>query len=196
MLDENDDVKFSVIDVNLEGFGSIPSNCINAFDCGDSFLNRFFKKNMEKQLEQSDVHLLLMLERSTGKVVGFLSWTINVLSRELVSDALGRKVQSIPNTVSVFKISMVGIDTQYQKLGLGAALVQEAFWDFVDIHKLVGVTKGVVVDALKGKESFYAKLGFSTIQCDPNSKTTMMFLPINELVSNIDSGSDDAVAMK
>lgn len=185
MLEEKCELSVIISKITAQEFSQIPAGNIKAFDCGDHFLNESLQKRVKRQLESENSHVLLMIDESSS-IIGFLSWTVNVLAREFAADSLGQSVSSIPKTVPVFKVSMIGIDEKFQGNGFGAALLQSALADFAELHYTLLVTKGVVVDALKGKEGFYKQNGFSVIQEDDDSPTVTMFLPMTQLVEALE----------
>lgn len=95
-----------------------------------------------------------------GRVVGYYSLSAQSITRRRAMGWLGR---NSPAQIPVILLGMLGVDAEYQGIGLGTALLRDASRRALCISQQVGA-RALVVDPIdEGAASFYRAAGFREI---------------------------------
>ncbi len=145
-----DDLELVTPDPNLH---ALPS-----FDCGHADLNDFIRNDCAWQAEQRLAYTKLAIYQNN--LVGYIT---------LLSDSISlhetERVWLIERNVRVhhiaaLKIGRLGTQVEYQKQGIGKALMKYAVGVAFRMNEMGVGCRFLTLDSDKGAISFYEKLGF------------------------------------
>lgn len=95
-----------------------------------------------------------------GRVVGYYSLSAQSITRKRAMGWLGR---NSPDQIPVILLGMLGVDTEYQGIGLGTALLRDASRRALRVSQQVGA-RALVVDPIdESAAGFYRTAGFREI---------------------------------
>ena len=97
-------------------------------------------------------------------IVGFYSLSAFALHRSTVA---GRIRRNMPEPIPAILIGRLAVDRQYQRVGLGSALVLDAMRRVVATARAVGVRVLVAQAIDETVKRFYAPRGFDATATDP-----------------------------
>ncbi len=145
----------------------------NAFDCGVTELNDYFKKfarqNDEKGLAKTFV---LVSENAPRMPLGYYTLSSAQIQIEEIPDHLKKRLPKYP--VPVVRIGRLAVDLRAKGKGFGKILLLNAFENILKISGSLGVY-AVLVDAKdEGAKDFYSKFGFVSLKSLPMS----MIIPL------------------
>lgn len=152
---------------------------IKSFDCNNEMINRFVHRSLKKRVKKhlSQAYILLENER----FVGFYTLDTFSIAREEFQGE--DKPSGLPPIVPVIKLSMLGIDKDFQGQGIGKRLLRDVFIKVYQISKLAGCT-GIYLLAEKDAIPFYESLGFVIIK---EGNPLAMFLSIDIILNFFES---------
>ena len=152
-------------------------NGIKSFDCGNAMINSFVHKSLKKRVKKhlSQAYVLLDSENNE-RFVGF--YTLDTFSITRASFETDNRPAGLPPMIPVVKLSMLGVDRQFQGKGIGKRLIRDVFLKSVKISELAGCA-GVYLLAEKDAVAFYRSLGFVKIA---DAEPLSMFLAIELLL--------------
>ena len=139
-----------------------PKDSRNTFRCGVAELDHYFQQYAGQNQFRHYIGTTYVAVTEDEKIAGYV--TVSAVS--LTSDDIGKR--ELPNyPLPVLKIARLAVDSRFQGLGIGKALLRAMFLLALEQKERVGCV-GVVVDAKKESLSFYKRLGF--IELVPKDK--------------------------
>jgi len=126
------------------------------FDCGDSVLNNFLKKNLNQQMKQG-VTVGYVLVSSERRIVGYFTLSNGQIPVTIVPTGLKfPPVQAVPTTL----IGRLAVDRAFQGKGFGGDLLIHGIRKAVEVSRIVA-SAVIEVDALdENARKFYEHFGF------------------------------------
>ncbi len=150
---------------------------IKSFDCGNEMINSFVQKSLKKRVKKhlSQAYVLLDSE-DNERFVGF--YTLDTFSITRASFETENRPTGLPPMIPVVKLSMLGVDREFQGKGIGKRLIRDIFLKSVKVSELAGCA-GIYLLAEKDAVTFYHSLGFEKIA---DAEPLPMFLAIELLL--------------
>lgn len=146
-------------------------NYIKGFSSGVGVIDSYYKGSLKRALKSENINAIGAVVQ-TGEVAGFCTVTLADIERKLAQEALSDT--NLPIKVPVIRIVMLGVDVNYQGLGIGQQLLMEAFKKAARVHKEIPI-KGIYLDSAPNAVSFYEQLGFKKLaEPDVNGSTPML----------------------
>ncbi|MBC3338376.1 GNAT family N-acetyltransferase [Pseudomonas proteolytica] len=151
---------------------------IKAFSCGEAVIDSYYKGSLKRALKSENINAIGAVA-PTGEVVGFGTVTLADIAKATAQN--GIKDTNLPSRVPVIRLVMLGVDKNYQGLGIGQKILAEAFKQAARIHKEIPI-KGMYLDAAPNAVSFYEQLGFKKIDEPDINQSTPMLLGIKVIL--------------
>lgn len=144
------------------------------FDCGDTALNEFLRKQAGQQQRRGFGKTYVALAENAKDVVGF----VTISAGQVASQTLPQP-PSLPRTPApMLRIGRLAVDRKSQGCGIAQDLLSFALHIALEFSEAVGLY-AVVVDAKDTKAAgFYQRLGFIATPDNP----LCLFLPITSLL--------------
>lgn len=165
----------------------LPSDDTARFRCGDPeydlFLQRYAGQNQDRLFVGTTYAAC-----HGPRVVGFVTVAVGRLDRDVIPSEARGGLPRYP--LPVLRPARLAVDQPFQGRGLGRRLAAYAFAVALQVRVAAGCV-GVVVDALPGRESFYAELGFAELELMSGHSAirpqpVAMFLPIAAVEAALD----------
>gem|GEM_PF-260144 len=148
------------------------------FDCGNVMINRYVQKNLRKRVKNHSVQGYV-LSNDKNDFVGFYTLEAFTITKEIFQ--LSPSPSATPPLIPVIKLGMLGINKNYQKMGLGRKLLKNSIKKTAKISTMAGC-KGLFLWAEVEALEFYSRLGFLPLQ---NITPTPMFLDIDTILDAV-----------
>lgn len=155
------------------------------FDCGDASLNQWLWHQADKN-QQSHASRCFVTCNAQQEVIGFYCLSAGAIMRDDAPKSLQR---NMPNLLPVLVMGRLGIDKNYQKQGIGSALLRDVFLRTMRVADEIGVV-ALLVHALSDKaKAFYLEFGFIESPIQPMTllmpcKTIKMAIRSNIVLSS------------
>ena len=156
--------------MGLDGFTApqqLPQgDVIKNFNSGLALVDEWAAKYAAKAREKGTAVVYVTHPCVDGKVLedevaGFYTLSSHSVARVDISG--GWLKRNAPVDVPAILLGMLGVDSRYQKMGLGADLLRDALVRSARIADELGARALVVQPADSSLEAFYKKYGFSAI---------------------------------
>lgn len=148
------------------------------FDCGDVCLNDWLKRKAKKNESANDSRTYVVC--NDQKVIGYYSIAMGSIEHSEVPSSLKR---NSPNPISVVVLGRLAIDKNWQRKGLGQALLKDAILKTIAASEIVGA-KALVVHAISSEaKQFYKANGF----IDSSTIEMTVMLPMKDILKNIEN---------
>lgn len=149
---------------------------LDAFDSGVASLDEWLKRRARANQAGGATRTYVVADDS--RVIAYYALaSSNIATRE----ASGRFRRNMPDPVPVVTLARLAVDRDFQKLGLGRALVQDAAKRVIAAADIIGI-RGMIVHAISEEaKDFYLALGFLP---SPTSDMTLM-ISLTELRANL-----------
>jgi len=146
------------------------------FDCGEPVLNQWLK-NHGLQNNKLNGTLTFVIENDNGQIAAFYSLVMAEVQPEHVSAKLKSGMGKYP--IPVIKLTRMGVDLRFQKLGLGQGIIRELFKKSLELSHEIGF-KAIVVDPLnENARSFYKSVHFK----ENNFGKPFMYITVPEIAA-------------
>lgn len=144
---------------------------LSSFDCADSDLNDFLKKDALAHEEKNIVKTYVCLYRNNP--IGFFSVCMDAikLSSTEREEEFGKPKQ-YPDYPAI-KIARLAVSKNVQNRGIGTFMVKIVIGKAIEISKSIGC-RFVTVDAYPKQAGFYARLDFITNTHDKSGDNVSM----------------------
>lgn len=137
---------------------------IKNFSCGTDDAHKDINKQLTRILKD-DLYALqyrTILAIYKDKIVGFITFRLKEVKSMKVQNKTKTRIEEA-DSYCVFAIECLGIDSEYQRQGIGSKLLLLMFRTAVTTHYLVGCS-GIYVESLGGATDFYESLGFEYLK--------------------------------
>ncbi|GAA0556703.1 GNAT family N-acetyltransferase [Rhizomicrobium electricum] len=142
---------------------------LGAFDCGRPVLNEWLRTRALKNEGRGGSRTYVVC--TENQVAAFYAVAAGAVTRERAPSALAR---NMPDPLPVLIIGRLAVDTRYQRMRLGAALLKDALLRCLNASREIGAT-AVLVHALDDEAAaFYAQYGFKPFPQEPRT----LYLPM------------------
>jgi len=168
----------------------LPGDDTSVFACGDEeydlFLRRYAGQNQERLFVGTTY-----VACDGPRVVGYVTVAVGQVERDDLPDGDRPGLPRYP--LPVLRLARLAVDRAHQGRGLGGRLAAHAFCVALQIRDSAGCV-GVVVDALPGRTSFYADLGFVELEVTTGlsgirPQPVAMFLPVATVAAAVVAGA-------
>jgi GNAT superfamily N-acetyltransferase len=143
----------------------------SAFSCGKEPLDRYLKTQASQDASRRVANCFVAVENDTEHLAAFYTLSASSIFLGDLPPEARKKLPRYP-TVGAMLIGRLAVDLQFQKCGLGSAILADA------VHKALQSAEAVyalLVDAMDDDAvAFYARHGFGALVDKPRT----MFLPI------------------
>ena len=100
---------------------------------------------------------------SGGRVVGYFALAAGAVAQQ---EATGAVRRNMPDPIPVMVLARLAVDTEYQGLGLGSALLRDALMRAVQAADVIGI-RAILVHAISDDaRAFYERYGFKPSPID------------------------------
>ena len=100
---------------------------------------------------------------SGGRVVGYFALSAGAVAQQKATGAVRR---NMPDPIPVMVLARLAVDTEYQGLGLGSALLRDALMRAVQAADVIGI-RSILVHAISDDaRAFYERHGFTPSPID------------------------------
>ena len=157
-----------------------------SFRSGDFDLDSFFQKYAwRNQFRHHIGNTYVAVER--GAVLGFMTVAPGSIEIERLPAGLRRALPKYP--IPVLRVARLAVSEDARAKGIGKQLTRAAFAMASGLREKIGCA-GIVVDAKREAETFYASLGFEPLEVvagllEEKPAPKPMFIPIREIEAAI-----------
>lgn len=145
---------------------------LDEFSSGVASLDEWLKRRARANQASGASRTFVVTDET--RVVGYYALASSSVAS---NDATGRMRRNMPDPIPVIALGRLAVDRDYQKLGLGRDLLQDAAKRILSAADLVGI-RGMVVHAISEKaKAFYLAHGFLP---SPTNDMTLM-IPLGDL---------------
>lgn len=159
---------------------------IKNFSCGTSESHKEINQHLTSILDDDRYALKYrtIVAMCENKVVGFVTFRL----KEVKSMKVKNKTKYVPqDSFYVFAIEYLGIDSAYQRQGIGTKLLILMFRTAVTTYYLVGCS-GIYVESLRGATDFYESLGFEYLKEDDANNPCCPFYQMAISIHTLENG--------
>lgn len=154
------------------------SDDLNSFDCGSNSLNHWLKK-WALQNNTSGGTQTSVVTNSRGEVVAFFSLVMGEVQLAKANSKLKKNSSHYP--IPILKITRMAVEKNYQKSGLGQAMVKFIMQKSIEISQTIGC-KAIIVDPIDDSaRSFYLRMQFKNNSFEEN----FMYITIADIAKNL-----------
>ncbi|WP_413791987.1 MULTISPECIES: GNAT family N-acetyltransferase [unclassified Pseudomonas] len=151
------------------------------FNSNVGVINSYFKGSLKRALKSENINAIGAITPAK-EVIGFCTLTLSDIDKAAAQAGIDDK--NLPSRVPVIRLVMLGVDVNYQGLGIGQQLLMEAFKQAARVHKEIPI-KGIYLDSAPNAVSFYEQLGFKPIDAPDINQSTPMLLGIKVILQAV-----------
>ncbi len=130
----------------------------SGFDCGSEPLDRYIRKQASQDARRRVARVFVALPEGGAEVAGFYTLGAGSIERAALPLEAAKRLPHYP--VPVAQIGRLAVDRRWAGLGLGSALLADAFRRVIGASEALAVY-AVVVDAKDERaQAFYQHFGF------------------------------------
>src|SRR5712691_13090479 len=155
---------------------------VENFDCGDDALNNYLKRHAWTNQEKSSIGVSYVAvdEDAPRTVLGYVTLAMASVPR----DAFPKKhVRGLPPyDLPLILLARLAVDLRFSGMGLGHALISEAFKIALRAADDVGC-RCIIADAYPNpnRTAWYARYGFAPLEGGAEDRPQRMFLDIRTI---------------
>lgn len=136
---------------------------IESFDCGQSDLNTWFRKNaLQNQLSNAAQTYVGLVN---GTVVGFYSLAVGQVEYPDAPDRLRKGLARHP--IPIMLLARLAVDIEWQSRGIGRALLRDAVLRTLQAADIAGIRALVVHAKDERARQYYEQFDFVASPTDP-----------------------------
>lgn len=136
----------------------------NSFDCGLGELNLFLKNYALQNNKNNSSRTYVSLCEETKEIAGYYSLTYGSVSHLEATDKVKKRMPNYP--IPVMILARLAVAQNYQKLGLGKALLKDSLLRTIQASNIAGL-KAMIAHAKNQKaKEFYLQHGFESSPLD------------------------------
>ena len=149
----------------------------DAFDCGSEPLNLFLKQTARQHAARGISRTFVLVEDGGSEskpILGFFSLNLCRIKSESLPPNEAKK---LPRDVAGIRLGRLAVAKEYQRQGIGKALLVAAMRKFIEIFNTAGGI-GLFVDAKdNAAKCYYEQFGFVSLP----SNELELFLPVKTI---------------
>jgi len=150
-----------------------------AFTCGVEALDRYLQQQANQDHKKNVSHTYVLLETTTGIIVGYYCISAASISRASIPDEVTNKITRL-DPLPAFLIGRLAIHKDYQRRGLGGALLSIALKRCLEIRNAGIGAALVLVDAKDNTaRAFYEAYGFQRF----TDRDLSLFIPMKTVAA-------------
>ncbi len=138
---------------------------VSAFDCGAEALNAFLKSHALQNQRNNSARTFVSVRTGTPEVVGFYSLCAASGHYEQTPDRIRKGLAR--HEVPVVLLARLAVDESCKGQGLGASLLQDAFFRFMNAQEAIGARALLAHAKDASAKAFYEKWGFASTEALP-----------------------------
>lgn len=147
-----------------------PYHAVEVFDCGQDALNRFLQEYaLSNQLSggaQSYIGL------TDDRVIGYYALAVGSVEQEQAPERVKKGLAK--HAIPIMLLARLAVDLQWQKRGVGAALLKDAMLRTLQAADIAGIRALVVHAKDEAARVFYERYDFITSPTDPLHLFTLL----------------------
>lgn len=136
---------------------------MDAFDCGREALNRFLRQYARQTQQSGGAQTYLGLVDHT--VVGYYALAVGSVEQEHAPERVKKGLAR--HSIPIMLLARLAVDLQWQKQGVGAALLKDAVLRTLQAADIAGIRALVVHAKDEAARSFYRQHDFLSSPTDP-----------------------------
>ena len=134
------------------------------FSCGEPALDEWLKRRALKSQREGAARTYVVC--SDNKVIGYFSLAAGSLAR---TRTIAKVRRNMPDPVPVMLLARLAVDIQWQKLGLGCSMLQDAALRTLQAAEIAGIRAMAVHAIALDAKRFYQYFGFRESDSEPMS---------------------------
>lgn len=147
-----------------------PYHAVEVFDCGQDALNRFLQEYaLSNQLSggaQSYIGL------TDDRVIGYYALAVGSVEQEQAPERVKKGLAK--HAIPIMLLARLAVDLQWQKRGVGAALLKDAMLRTLQAADIAGIRALVVHAKDDAARTFYERYDFIPSPTDPLHLFTLL----------------------
>jgi GNAT superfamily N-acetyltransferase len=136
---------------------------VDRFDCGHPALNQYLQRYAFLNQKAGSAQTYVSL--ASGRVAGFYSLAVGSVSPESVPDRISKGLARHP--VPVMILARLAVDAEFQRKGLGRALLKDALLRTLQAADIAGIRAILVHAKDEAARAWYASWDFEPSVTDP-----------------------------
>jgi len=153
--------------MKVVGIEEIKESDIELFSCGNTELDRFFKRNALVNDKNGYGKTFVLI--NDEEILGFFTLCSFSIKFDEYPNNENENIPKYP--IPCVKIARLAVNKHHQRQGYGKELLRQAFLRILSVSSSVGI-RLIVVDAKDSAIEFYKQYGFMSL----NSKNTYYLL--------------------
>jgi GNAT superfamily N-acetyltransferase len=137
---------------------------LEGFDCGSRALNNWLVHRALRNQSSGTSRTWVVIEVETGEVVAFYASSTASILRSSAPKRIGRNQ---PEEIPAILLARMGVDSEHQGRGLGAALLKHFMLKAIEVAQSVGVRVVLIHAKDENAKNFYEHYGFVESPLDP-----------------------------
>lgn len=134
------------------------SHDVSSFDCGVDALNAFLKNHALQNQRNNSARTFVSTRTGSLEVVGFYSLCAASVEFEQTPERIRKGLAR--HEVPLILLARLAVDVSCKGQGLGASLLQDAFFRFMKAQEVVGARALLAHAKDESAKAFYEKWGF------------------------------------
>lgn len=134
------------------------SHDVSSFDCGVDALNAFLKNHALQNQRNNSARTFVSTRAGSYEVVGFYSLCAASVEFEQTPERIRKGLAR--HEVPLILLARLAVDVSCKGHGLGASLLQDAFFRFMKAQEVVGARALLAHAKDESAKAFYEKWGF------------------------------------
>ena len=140
-----------------------PHHAVEAFDCGQEALNRFLQKHALQNQRSGGSQTYVGLINET--VIGYYALAVGSVEQDHAPERVKKGLAK--HSIPIMLLARLAVDLNWQKQGIGAALVKDATLRTLQAADIAGIRALVVHAKDDVAKKFYERFDFLPSPTDP-----------------------------
>ena len=140
-----------------------PHHAVEAFDCGQEALNRFLQKHALQNQRSGGSQTYVGLINET--VIGYYALAVGSVEQDHAPERVKKGLAK--HSIPIMLLARLAVDLNWQKQGIGAALVKDATLRTLQAADIAGIRALVVHAKDETARRFYERFDFLPSPTDP-----------------------------
>ena len=148
----------------------------SCFDCGESSLNRYLKRQANQDFQRNVAVPFVLIEGEQPEIIGFYTLSSFQVKLKKLPSEKRKNLPHYPNVPATL-LGRLAVDKEYQGMGLGEFLLMDALYKSAKQNEKIA-SFSVIVDAINEEaRDFYLNFGFLPLP----DREDRLFLPMETI---------------